>query len=137
MFDSIRLRYRGRKLRRLYKPYFAAARSSEELDQLRAKRDSEYCPLDEERRVGLQAKLLRRARRLLIPNPAEHAENREPSQVAPNRYLLTHKAVYNLSLEIRKAKKMRQELWLGWLPLLTALTGLVGTATGFLALWRK
>jgi len=138
MFETIRFWYRERRLRRLYQPLFEKAKGNQdETRQIDMEWTQESLAIDEERRLLTQTRLLRKARRLLIPTPQFNEDKWEESNFKVGMHLLTEKAIYELISEIRKAQKLRQELWLSWLPLVTAITGLIGAAIGLLALINK
>ena len=53
------------------------------------------------------------------------------------RWYLTRPCYASIWLQIQEAQKRRREAWLSWLPLVTAITGLLGAATGLVALLTK
>ena len=138
MFEAIRFWYRQRRLRRRYQALPERAKgNSDEARQFNAQRDEEALTIDEELRRLTQRRLLRKARRFFIPTPPFNEDNWEEPIATVGMPFLTERATYELISEIHKAQKVRQELWLAWLPLVTAITGLIGTAIGLLALIYK
>jgi hypothetical protein len=114
-----------------------AATSKEELQSLREEWAEIFQALEDERELQFQRRLFRRARRLLVPVPVLTDANSEECWATPGERLLTQVARYELIAEIHKAQKARQELVIGWLPLVTAVTGLIGTIVALVALLRK
>jgi hypothetical protein len=83
---------------------------------------------------------VRKANRLHVPIPSHKDEERWQEQAG--YYWLTTKGLNEVRAAIRTEKKQRWELVLMWVPLATALTGVLGALIGFLAtvgisLWHK
>ena len=138
MFEATRFWYRQRLLSRRYQPLSERAKGNpDEARQIDTEWAEESLTVDEDRRRLTQRRLLRKARRFFIPTPPLNEDNWEGPIATVGMPFLTEKATYELISEIHKAQKVRQELWLAWLPLVTAITGLIGTAIGLLALIHK
>ena len=138
--SGIRLRYERLKLERHYRLAVEKGRTSgpkEELEQLQHEWAEGLQSLKDARELRFQRKLFRKARPLLVPVPTLTDANSEECWATPGERLLTEHARYELIAEIHKAQKARQDLVIGWLPLITAITGLIGTIAGLVALLRK
>ena len=97
---------------------------------------------DEEEDEQLTRYLVRQARRLYVPTPPVRKEDGSESEYwyegsLTFRRFLTPKGVAVLREEIRKERKARHELKSVWLPWLSAVTGILGAATGLVALLLK
>jgi len=123
------------KLRRTYEPDLAKLRKGgkrEEYDSL----DSEYAyyrrELAEERRLYYQRRLMNKAYKLYIPVPQFTAESKDDMWergVTRGEFLLTNKALTELSRAILEDRKARRDFALGWV---SPFTGIIGTVIGFL-----
>ncbi len=121
------------------RPLLAEARKAGTTDDVRMLETEwagEALVIEEEQRQLSESKVLRVARRLFIPLPPHSdGEYWEESYTEPRRrYFLTVKGMNDLRTRIRAERKARIETRLAWVPLLTALTGLVGTLTGLIAM---
>ena len=102
----------------------------------------EYDALEEdEARFHSQA-LLSRARELRIMIPAVHegatlSSDYRRSGVDGRRYYLSIAGEQKVRAAIREEEKYRSERWARRIPYITALSGLLGTATGLIALLAK
>lgn len=84
------------------------------------------------------AYLIDRAERygLLTPERAE-GQSWDQTQGSMPYWHLTAEAMIKLRAEIRAEQKERWSVRLLWLPLLTALTGIIGTLIGLFAILKK
>lgn len=79
-------------------------------------------------------RLLRKARRLMLPIPSLSDKNMWDRSQFSNRSILTEKGITELRAIIRREQKETREMYLPWVA---ALTGLVGAITGLLAIiWK-
>jgi hypothetical protein len=130
---------------RAYANDIAAAKQIKDKDKVESlERDHQFeLQLDdEEEDAELTRYLVRQSRRLHVPNPRYHNDDGTESDLwyegpLTHRRLFTTKGVAYLRDEIRKERKARHELKAVWVPWLAALTGLVGAATGLVALVLK
>lgn len=102
----------------------------------------EYQMLDEDEASFHYRKLLRRARQLRIPIPPlmnddAISEDYQPSGLDGHRYFLSLVGEQKVRAAIREEERYRSERWTCRIPYLTALSGLVGTVTGLIALLAK
>jgi hypothetical protein len=96
---------------------------------------------DDEEDSILTTTLLAEARKLRVPVPSHsHDENEDMIEDINWRYsrhfgdwLLMPNGIEFVREAIRKERRARHEMRAAWLPWLAALTGLVGTITGLLA----
>ena len=70
---------------------------------------------------------------LPIPERDDNALWAETTQI-PDRRVLTPKGVTMVRSQVRAERKAQMETWL---PLLAAVTGLIGTLIGFVAILKK
>lgn len=95
--------------------------------------------LCEEEDSFLTKKICSKARRLLIPIPRVHnSDNSESELWYEGQYTggwkLTTQGIDFLRKKIRQEKKARHEQWIPWV---IALTGLIGSITGLVALLKS
>jgi hypothetical protein len=129
-------------LDRAYAKDISAARKSgdrEEVESLESTHRFELELHDEEEDRFITRNLLARARRLRVPIPRRYNEDGSESDHwyegrNTGRWSLTASGVCALRDEIRRELKARYELRSLWTVWLSAVTGLIGAATGFVAL---
>lgn len=102
----------------------------------------EYQMLEEDEASFHSRELLGRARRLRIPTPPLMDDNTisadyQRSGLDGRRYFLSLVGEQKVRAAIRDEERYRSERWVRRIPYLTALTGLVGTVTGLIALLAK
>jgi hypothetical protein len=86
-----------------------------------------------QRRLLNQRRVLRKADRLFIPLPPfSDQEYWEEAGSMPNTYFLTRHGMNDLLGKIRAERKSRLEVWV---PLVAAITGVLGAVTGLLAVF--
>ena len=103
---------------------------------------SEYQFLEEDEASFHSRQLLGRARQLRIPTPpifdgAVLSADYRRSGLDGHRYYLSLAGEQKVRSAIREEEKYRSELWARRLPYITALSGLIGTITGLVALLAK
>ena len=104
--------------------------------------DWEYQFLEEDEASFHSRRLLERARQLRIPTPAVFegtaltADYRR-SDLDGHRYFLSLAGEQKVRSAIREEEKYRSERWARRIPYITALSGLIGTITGLVALLAK
>lgn len=104
----------------------------------------EYQFLEEDEASFHSRQLLRRARELRIPTPSVFeggvmTADYKRSGVDEHQYYLSLIGEQNIRSAIREEEKYRSERWARRIPYITALSGLIGTLTGLVALlanWR-
>jgi hypothetical protein len=94
---------------------------------------------DEKEDAYLTRQLLAKARHLQLPVPHQYNDDKTESDHwyegrLSSRWYLTRRGIASLREEIRRELKARQETRAQWFVWLSALTGLVGTITGLVAL---
>ena len=99
----------------------------------------EYQMLEEDETSFHSRELLRHARRLRIPTPPlmdgeTISSDYQPSGLDGHRYFLSLAGEQKVRLAIREEERYRSERWARRIPYLTALSGLIGTITGLIAL---
>lgn len=101
----------------------------------------EIALLNEEADERFTKQMLKQAShlRVRIPNRYEKSKLTDDYEETPLRGLvvLSTEGGQKIREEIRKELKWRGELRAQWLPYVTAVTGLLGTATGLIAVWHK
>lgn len=102
----------------------------------------EYQLLEEDEASFHSRQLLGRARRLRIPTPplmdgTAVSADYQPSGLDGHRYFLSLSGEQKVRAAIRDEEKYRSERWARRIPYLTALSGLIGTITGLVALLVK
>lgn len=139
---DMKLSWQRTLLDHTYAQKTTAARAAMDSDRVRELEDEhrfEIAMHDEEEDAYITKKLLRTARRLRVPIPHIYKSDRSESDHweegrYTGRYYLTTKGISTLREEIRRELKARHELRSHWAVWLAALTGLVGAATGLVAL---
>jgi hypothetical protein len=132
-------------LDRAYERDIAAARKTkdrERIESLERDRQFELEVYDEEDDAYITERLVKEARRLRVPVPHRFNEDgTESEHWEQGRYFgrayLTRRGISALREEIRKERKARHEARSHWIAWLSAVTGIVGAATGFIAVWFK
>ena len=140
--DTRRLRLYMRELDRTYRPLVEAEKDPEARDSLLSEWSYEAGEY-ESRLLEIETKwLIRRAQRLLIPVPnrphkgEERCDENWDVDIMWGVLYLKPEARRSLMKQIRDEIKERRDYWLGWLPLIAALTGLLGATASVLALLR-
>jgi hypothetical protein len=98
----------------------------------------ELAELEEEVEVELTESLIRKAEkyRLAVPPHVEDNGMWEVSSFS-HQSVLSDAAIRKLRDEIRAEEKWRRESRVHWITILTACSGVIGTATGLVALLMK
>lgn len=104
----------------------------------------EYQLLEEDEASFHSRQLLERARELRIPTPSAFeggvlSADYQRSGLDGHRYYLSLAGEQKVRSAIREEEKYRSERWARRIPYITALSGLIGTITGLVALlanWR-
>jgi hypothetical protein len=96
----------------------------------------------EEEDAFITGRLTTDARRLIVPAPPIHLEDGTESDNwyrgnYTGRWNLTVLGIARLREEIRREVRARQELRAHWVLWLSAIVGIIGAATGLLAVWSK
>ncbi len=102
----------------------------------------EYQFLEEDEASYHSRTLLQRARQLRLPTPAIMdekglTEDYIASGLDGHRYFLSLAGEQKLRSAIREEERYRSERWTRRIPYVTALSGLIGTITGLVALLAK
>lgn len=102
----------------------------------------EYQCLEEDEAKLHSQQLLGRARQLRIPTPpvfegAVLSADYQRSGLDGYRYFLSLAGEQKVRSAIREEEKYRSERWTRRIPYITALSGLIGTITGLVALLAK
>lgn len=102
----------------------------------------EYQLLEEDEASFHSRQLLERARELRIPTPSAFEGNvlsadYQHSGLDGHRYYLSLAGEQKVRSAIREEEKYRSERWARRIPYITALSGLIGTITGLVALLVK
>lgn len=102
----------------------------------------EYQLLEEDEASFHSRQLLGRARELRIPTPSVFdggvlSADYQPSGLDGHRYYLSLAGEQKVRSAIREEEKYRSERWARRIPYITALSGLIGTITGLVALLVK
>lgn len=104
----------------------------------------DYDSLEEDEARFHSRSLLSRARKLRIMTPAVHVDedgtlssDYRRSGLNGHRYYLSIAGEQKLRAAIREEEKYLAERWSRRIPYITALSGLIGTATGLVALLIK
>jgi hypothetical protein len=103
----------------------------------------EFDLIDDERAEIFSRRLLNRARKLMLATPSAYApgsieltEDYERTHTTEQIVLSLHGA-QKVRQAIREEEKWRAEGRARLIPWITAVTGLLGTATGLIATWQK
>ncbi len=107
----------------------------EQIDSLSADYRFETDMLDDEIALTITKFWVSKAEGLFLPIPErdDNALWAETTQI-PDRRVLTPKGVTMVRSQVRAERKAQMETWL---PLLAAVTGLIGTLIGFVAILKK
>ena len=102
----------------------------------------EYQFLEEDEANFHSRQLLRRARELRIPTPPVMegnvlSEDYQRSGLDGHRHFLSLVGEQKVRSAINEEEKYRSERWARRIPYITALSGLIGTVTGLVALLAK
>lgn len=102
----------------------------------------EYQLLEEDEASFHSRQLVERARELRIPTPSVFEGNvlsadYQRSGLDGHRYYLSLAGEQKVRTAIREEEKYRSERWARRIPYITALSGLIGTITGLVALLAK
>ena len=143
--SSTRLAWSRSAIQRGYGKDIAAARRAEDLNALAALGSAERWELELQAELEddyLTSRLMSQARRLRVPTP--HFRNRDGSESdswykgsQTGGWALTTLGVNSLRHDIRLEKKSRHESLAVYLPWLTAVTGVLGTITGLVAVLMR
>jgi hypothetical protein len=137
-----RLGWERTRLDKVYATAIAEARASkdtEKTDSLEQNHRFEIDLHDEEEDEFVTQRLLLKARKLRVPIPHRYNDDKTESEHwykghYTSRWYLTTKGIAALREEIRKEQKARHESRSQWVFWLTALTGVIGSFTGLVAL---
>lgn len=137
-----RLSWQRTLLDRAYAKDISAARKlkdREKVESLECDHRFEIDLHDEEEDAYLTKKLLSKARKLRVPVPHRYNEDKTESEHwyegrYTGRWYLTTRGFSALREEIRREVKARHESRAQWIVWLSALTGVIGAATGLIAL---
>lgn len=102
----------------------------------------EYQLLDEDESSFHSRQLLVRAREFRIPRPPVFegsvlSDDYQRSGLDGHRYYLSLAGEQKIRAAIREEEKYRSERWARRIPYITAVSGLIGTITGLVALLAK
>jgi len=114
--------------RQIHKAY--AGRGEEHEDQ---EYWDELWHLDQKRRRDSDRKLIAKARRHYVPIPPESDKDGFWKEEDDDNWFLTEKGISHLRREIRAEKKASRDIWLSWVPLVSALAILIGAISGLIA----
>jgi hypothetical protein len=106
----------------------------DEIPMLEAEFFAVYDEYKEDIGTLVTQRLLRKARKLMLPIPELGDENLWERCQFSNRSNLTEKGIAELRATIRREQKETREMYLPWVA---AFTGLVGAITGLLAIILK
>lgn len=142
---AMRLSWQRTLLDRAYAKDIAAARKSKDEKKAQSLEHEHRFQLDmhdEEEDAYLTKTLLAKARRLHVPVPHLYNEDKTISEHwyeghHTGRWCLSTSGIAALREEIRRELKARHEARTHWIVWLSALTGVVGAATGLVALLTR
>mgnify|MGYP000750544569 CR=1 FL=1 len=137
-----RLAWERIRLGKSYAIAIAAARATkdnEKVESLQRDHRIEIDLHDEEEDEFITRKLLGKARRLRVPIPHRHNEDKTESEHwyeghYTGSWYLTTRGITTLRDEIRRELKAKHEARSQWMFWLTGLTGVIGSLTGLVAL---
>ena len=140
-----RLGWERTRLDKSYAKDIAEARKAKDKDKVESlERDHrfEIDLHDEEEDEYITRKLLSKARRQKVPIPHRHNEDKSESEHwyeghYSGRWYLTARGVAALRDEVRRELKARHEARSHWVFWFTALTGVIGSLTGLVALLTR
>lgn len=114
------------------------SRDNNEIKSLEHSRDFELRIIQEDRESLYTLKLLKKASRLKVPVPEHYDENKNKTdywkQGSFGSIYLTKKGIKRLREEIREEEKWYIEKRAHYIKWVTALTGIIGTLTGLIAI---
>ncbi len=148
MFDWLRYRYAlwrldraATKISHIYSDLRAKAKADkgnhDELDRIAHGEQEEYIFNYEETELLISNYYLSLAHKHLLPTPGYYDKEKWEEGNRLGRRYLSRAAIRELRSDIRKERAESRQDWQFWLTALTVLTGLVGAATGLIAVWRK
>jgi hypothetical protein len=148
MLDWLRYRYALWRLERaateishVYYDLRAKAKENksnrEELDRIFHDEQEEYMLNYEEKEYLISNFHLTTAHKHLLPTPGYYDKEKWEEGNRLGRRYLNRAAIRELRSDIRKERAESRQDWQFWLTSLAVLTGLVGAATGLIAVWRK
>lgn len=118
------------------------ARDMDSLSAIESTRSYELDALVDDENYILSQKLLRQARRLRVKVPSRQMASDSPrddtsgnwyQSVHNGHWMLTDDGMRTLRTEIRAERKARGEARAHWIAWLSAITGIIGTLTGLVA----
>lgn len=138
-----RLRWQRDLLLRMRDKEIATARKAKDLnrvEELRRDYDNELSVHEEEQAIYLTRNLIGKARRLHVPTPRWHNDDRTESEfwyTGHHMYekCLTSEGVSKVREEIRREINARHESLSHWLKWIAPLTGIMGTIIGLVAVY--
>jgi len=108
-------------------------KTREGIESIEAEAHFERRMIDEDISILVTDYLIMRANRRFVPVPSRDEDGMwEQCDVVNNRYVLTNTGISKLRTSLRLEKKERNEMVL---KILAAITGIIGAATGLLAVW--
>lgn len=146
MIDYIKYRYKLEQLfrqkKRLWEAYDTdiqiarkEGKPKEDIELLECEAWSEKDRILEDISILITDYLINRATRKFVPIPSlKEMEFWERCKVIHNRYILTDTGIRDLRSSLRLEQKERNE---SLVPIIAALTGIIGAATGLVALLLK
>ena len=140
-----RLGWERTRLDKAYAKDIAAARMAKSKDKVESLEHDHRFEIDlhdEEEDAYITQKLLSKARRLRVPIPHRYNEDKSESEhwyegPYTARWYLTTRGVAAIREEVRKELKARHQARSQWVFWLTALTGVIGSLTGLVALLMR
>lgn len=141
----IKLNWDLSAVERAYQKDIKAAYTENDREKVRDLRESqrwEMAFIEEEIVHHQSNQLLRKARKLSVPSPRMKTADPDGDESwtqgsQTGNWYLTTRGYADLRLEIRNEVKERHEMKSRWIVWVSALTGLVGTCTGLLAVFSK
>ncbi|RBP80633.1 hypothetical protein EBI01_19415 [Marinomonas rhizomae] len=141
----IKLNWDLAAVERSYQKEIYAASKLNDREKVRDLKESqrwEVALIEEEIDHHQTQQILRKARKLKVPVSHRTTSDPEGDEFwtqghQTGNWYLTTKGYSNLRLAIRNELKERHEMKAHWVVWLSALTGLVGTCTGLLAVFNK
>jgi hypothetical protein len=108
-------------------------KSRKEIDSIEAEAYFERRWIDENISILVTDYLIRNANRRFVPVPSRDENGMwEECDIVSKRYVLTNAGISKLQTSLRLDNKERNEIAL---KILAAITGIIGAATGLLAVW--
>jgi len=118
--------------RQIHKAYAGQKEEYEDQDYW-----NELWHLDQKRRRYSDRQLITKARRHYVPIPPESGKEGFWEEEDEENWFLTDKGVSHLRKAIRAEKKASRDIWLSWVPLVSALAVLLGALSGLIAYLSK